>query len=98
MALNDATDLAEALSADGDFDVTVDGDDLLVRGRPFARVTANGLAVHLPPARSADLLARGMAEAAEPSGWVLAPDHENWHELASEARDFVGEPPVGRDS
>ena len=35
MANDDLAELFDALSADGDWDVTAEGTDLLVRGRPF---------------------------------------------------------------
>ncbi|HEY8319470.1 MAG TPA: hypothetical protein VIG76_11610 [Amnibacterium sp.] len=99
----DVDTLQIALTEDGDLDVTADGDDLFVQGRRFARVTSQGLVVDLPQARAADLVARGIAAPGPSDGtargeWVVIADREDWHELASEGRDFVGEPPVGHDS
>ncbi|MCU1474889.1 hypothetical protein [Amnibacterium sp.] len=103
MTEQDVDALAAALTEDGDLDVSADGDDLLVHGRRFARVTDQGLIVDLPARRSADLLDRGIAapgpaDERATGAWVVVADRENWHELASEARDFVGEPPIGRQS
>jgi hypothetical protein len=95
--------VALALALDEDDDVTVTPDSLLVKGRTFARLAGDGLAVDLPEHRAADLLERGIATAghgtADARGrWVVVEDLDTWQELASEAHQFVGEPPVGRDS
>lgn len=96
-------DVASALQNDPDDDVSVDGSRLLVHGRPFASLDGDELLVEFPAARAIDLVTRGMASAAsgpaEARGtWVSVGDSENWLELATEAHQFVGEPPVGRQS
>lgn len=96
-------DVAFALQSDPDDDVTLDGDRLLVKGRLFAYLDGPALVVDLPAARSADLVARGIATAAGgdavPSGaWTAVAAEDDWPELAAEAHQFVGEPAVGRDS
>ena len=98
----DVDTLQVALTEDGDLDVTAEGDDLSC-GAALRRVTSQGLVVDLPQARAADLVARGIAAPGPSDGtargeWVVIADREDWHELASEGRDFVGEPPVGHDS
>jgi hypothetical protein len=83
--------------------VSVAADGLLVNGAIFARLEGNDLLVELPPARAADLVERGIAErfAVERQphrDWVRVSDLQLWPELAREAHEFVGEPPVGGDS
>jgi len=96
--------LTTHLRADPDFDVDVTPDGLLVKGRLFAFLDGDDLVVELSPARAADLVAREQARPfvgspGEPSPtWVRVSDWELWFELGSEAHDFVGEPPVGRQS
>lgn len=100
------SDVSLALQADPDADVTAAADSLLVRGRVFAALEGDSLVVDLPAFRAADLVHRGMAslaaeaaDAAKASGVrVKVDDIENWLELATEAHQFVGEPPVGRQS
>ncbi len=101
------SDVALALQADPDDDVTVDGTRLLVKGKLFAFVDGEHLVVDVPASRAADLVVRGIATAvpdaaaapARPHGaWAGIEDAENWLELATEAHQFVGEPPVGRQS
>jgi hypothetical protein len=102
------SDVALALQADPDDDVAVEGTRLLVKGKPFAFVDGAHLVVDLPANRAADLVVRGIAtvvpdettaSATAPQGaWVGIDDAENWLELATEAHQFVGEPPVGRQS
>jgi hypothetical protein len=101
------SDVALALQADPDDDVTVEGTRLLVKGTLFAFVDGAQLIVDVPAQRAADLVVRGIATVvsdataatAQPHGaWVGIDDAENWLELATEAHQFVGEPPVGRQS
>ena len=102
------SDVALALQGDPDDDVTVEGSSLRVKGKLFAFVGGDQLIVDLPAARAADLVVRGIATvapdetaaAAAPAqgAWVSIEDAENWLELATEAHQFVGEPPVGRQS
>jgi hypothetical protein len=98
------SDVSLALQADPDADVTATASTLLVHGRVFAALVGDSLVVDLPEARAADLIHRGMASAApavtSPAAGVRVSvdDVENWLELATEAHQFVGEPPVGRQS
>lgn len=97
------SDLSLELRGDPDDDVTAEQDRLLVHGRAFAALDGDALLVDLPAHRATDLVARGMATPASgPTAavgtWVTVPDTENWGELAAEAHQFVGEPPVGRQS
>ena len=93
----------DALLGDPDDDVQLNGTQLSVKGSVFARLEADELLVDLPAARAADLVSRGIASPAAHDGasggaWVSIHDVENWVELAGEAHQFVGEPPVGRQS
>ena len=96
--------LTTQLLDDPDLDVSVTVTGLHVRGRLFAYLDDDALAVDLPRSRAADLVERGVAAPivagrAEPKGsWVSIADAEDWPELASEAHQFVGEPAVGMDS
>ena len=94
--------VSDALLGDPDDDVRLDGTRLTVKGSVFARLEGEELLVALPPARAADLVSRGIASPASGDGgngaWVSIHDVENWVELAGEAHQFVGEPPVGRQS
>ena len=97
------TAVSEALLSDPDDDVQLEGTRLSVKGRAFARLVDDELLVDLPTARAADLVSRGIADRAEGDAtavgaWVAIHDSENWVELAGEAHQFVGEPPVGRQS
>ena len=97
------SDVSLALRNDPDDDVTVDGNVLLVHGTPFASLDRDALIVDLPGSRAADLVERGMASLVEETATtvgvrVAVGDTENWLELATEAHQFVGEPPVGRQS
>lgn len=96
-------DVAFALQSDPDDDVTLDGDRLLVKGRPFAYLDGSALVVDLPALRSADLVERGIATPATGStaatgAWTAITAEDDWPELAAEAHQFVGEPAVGHDS
>lgn len=92
------------LLLDEDYDVDMTPDGLLVKGRLFAFLDGEHLVVELPEARSADLRRRGIAvpfqgDHGGPSrNWVRVSDRQLWSELAREAHQFVGEPPVGRQS
>jgi len=95
--------VTDALLSDPDDDVRVDGAQLSVKGTVFARLDGDELLVDLPVARAADLVVRGIASRAAGGvvaigEWVSIHDVENWVELAGEAHQFVGEPPVGRQS
>lgn len=95
--------VTDALLSDADNDVRADGTRLLVKGTVFARFDGEELLLDLPAARAADLVARGIGSAAggdapAVGAWVSIHDVENWVELAGEAHQFVGEPPVGRQS
>jgi hypothetical protein len=83
--------------------VSVGAEGLLVHGTVFARLEGDDLLVELPPTRAADLVERGIAERfvleGEPDrNWVRVSDLQLWPELAREAHEYVGEPPVGGDS
>jgi hypothetical protein len=95
--------VSDVLLGDPDDDVKLDGTRLTVKGTVFARLEGDDLLVALPAARAADLVSRGIAgpasgDAASGVVWVSIHDVENWIELAGEAHQFVGEPPVGRQS
>jgi hypothetical protein len=96
-------DLARALVADPDDDVTVADTTLSVKGVPFAVLAGDALLVDLPYGRSNDLVDREVAAPADGPApakgrWVSVSDIENWRELAGEAHQFVGEPAFGGDS
>ncbi|MDQ1597233.1 MAG: hypothetical protein QOI70_657 [Microbacteriaceae bacterium] len=83
--------------------VSVAAEGLLVHGTVFARLEGDDLLVELPPARAADLVERGIAERFAVHGqsgrnWARVSDLQLWPELAREAHEYVGEPPVGGDS
>ena len=94
----------QELLADPDDDVAETREGLVVKGVLFAfQSSGDGLVVDLPKARAADLVQRGVAraytDARAPHGqWVAVADSEDSLELATEAHQFVGEPPVGRQS
>ncbi|WP_438854778.1 hypothetical protein [Agromyces sp. M3QZ16-3] len=96
--------VANELLHDADYDVDATPDGLLVKGRLFAFLDGGQLVVDLPAARSADLQARGIvvpfhsARGGDSRTWVRVSDRELWSELAREAHEFVGEPPVGHQS
>lgn len=84
-------------------DVTVAPEGLLVHGRLFAFLEGDDLVVEVPPARANDLVERGVAARFAAEGrslrnWVRVSDPQLWPELAREAHEFVGEPPVGGQS
>jgi hypothetical protein len=79
--------------------VVASDDALSVHGRVFATVVGDDLVVSLPTARITDLVFRGVAAAVDGEpGKVRVSDLEIWNELAREAYEFVGEPPVGGES
>lgn len=92
------------LLMDEDFDVDLTPDGLLVQGKLFAFLDGTDLVVELPEARATDLRERGVAEPFSgtqggPSrNWIRVSDLQLWSELAREAHQYVGEPPVGRQS
>ena len=92
------------LLLDEDLDVDETPDGLLVHGKLFAFLEGSELVVELPEARSIDLQLRGIATAFSgahggPSrNWIRVGDRELWSELAHEAHEYVGEPPVGRET
>ena len=96
------TAVSDALLGDPDDDVQLEGTQLTVKGTVFARLEGDELLVVLPASRAADLVSRGIAgparDGASSGAWVSIHDVENWVELAGEAHQFVGEPPVGRQS
>jgi hypothetical protein len=77
--------------------VAVTDEGLTVHGQLFALLIDDDLVVCLSPERTADLVARGIAVAHE-GDWVRINDQQLWAELAREAHEFVGEPPVGGQS
>jgi len=80
--------------------VTVSDEGLLVRGKLFAFLVDDELVVDVAAARAGDLVARGVAErySHESREWVRVADLQLWPELAREAHEHVGEPPVGGQS
>jgi len=92
------------LLMDEDYDVDLTPDGLLVKGRLFAFLDGEDLVVELPESRSTDLQKRGIAMAfhstkgGDSRNWVRVADLQLWSELAREAHQFVGEPPVGHQS
>lgn len=96
--------VTDELLDDTDYDVDTTPDGLLVKGHLFAFLEDGDLVVELPEARSVDLRARGIAtpfrstRGGDSRTWVRVADRELWSELAREAHEYVGEPPVGRQS
>ena len=91
------------LLADEDVDVDFTPDGLLVRGTLFAFLDGTELVVQVPAARASDLLSRGVVSSFTGGGrtsrnWVRVSDLQLWSELAREAHEHVGKPPVGRQS
>lgn len=106
-SLKDAvfSELEFALLHDADRDVVETEAGLTVKGRLFAyRVPSGRLIVDLPVKRADDLVDRGVgvevADSPHPAMgiWVSISDAMDWAELAREGHEFVGEPPVGRQS
>lgn len=95
-------DLSIELADENDH-VTVSPQGLFVRGKIFAFLVGDDLAVEIPPARATDLVTRGVAAVYSSTehperNWVKVSSLELWPELAREAHEFVGEPPVGGQS
>jgi hypothetical protein len=83
--------------------VTLDDDGLAVHGTVFAYLAGDDLVVDLSSARASDLVQRGMATRVTQGGirsrdLVGVSDLSLWPELAREAHEYVGEPPVGGES
>jgi len=83
--------------------VTVDADGLLVHGTIFAFLDGDDLVVDLPAARASDLVERQQGTRFRRDGvksrdLVKVRDRSLWSELAREAHEYVGEPPVGGQS
>jgi hypothetical protein len=91
---------AEVQQYDG---VAVQPDGLYVYGKLFAFLADDNLVVELPLGRMGDLEVRGQvtpfaSERHPTRDWVRVADRELWPELAREAHEYVGEPPVGGES
>ncbi|MCU1475766.1 MAG: hypothetical protein JWQ64_459 [Subtercola sp.] len=83
--------------------VTSTDEGLLVHGTLFAFRQGDDLVVEVPKPRASDLKKRGVAYSFKVDGrssrdWVRVSDLQLWPELAREAHEFVGEPPVGGES
>jgi hypothetical protein len=83
--------------------VAVRPDGLYVYGRLFAFLVDDDLVVELALPRMGDLEARGIvvpfeSEQHPTRDWVRVSDRQLWSELAREAHEYVGEPPVGGES
>jgi hypothetical protein len=83
--------------------VTLTSDGLAVNGNLFAFADGDDIVVDLSAARASDLVHRGMGAHFSRDGeksrdWVSVNDQSLWSELAREAHEYVGEPPVGGES
>jgi hypothetical protein len=83
--------------------VRVDEDGLHVSGTVFAFLAGDDLVVDLPASRASDLVERGQGTRLRTDGvksrdLVSVNDRSLWSELAREAHEYVGEPPVGGQS
>jgi hypothetical protein len=83
--------------------VTIDVDGLLVHGTVFAFLSGDDLVVDLPAGRASDLVEREQGTRLKIDGvksrdLVSVSDRSLWSELAREAHEYVGEPPVGGQS
>jgi hypothetical protein len=83
--------------------VAVDIDGLLVHGTVFAFLSGDSLVVDLPAARASDLVEREQGtrltiDGVKSRDLVSVSDRSLWSELAREAHEYVGEPPVGGQS
>jgi hypothetical protein len=83
--------------------VTVDVDGLLVHGTIFAFLSGDDLVVDLPTGRASDLVERQQGtrfriDGVKSRDLVKVRDRSLWSELAREAHEYVGEPPVGGQS
>jgi hypothetical protein len=96
--------VVDELLEDPDYDVDFTPDGLLAKGHLFAFLDGRELVVELPERRSVDLQRRGIAvpfhstQGGQSRTWVRVADRELWSELAREAHEYVGEPPIGRQS
>jgi hypothetical protein len=70
---------------------------LFVHGLPFGRLVDQSLSVRLPVDRVTDLQQRGIIRGHQ-GDWVFVTDETLWTEMARESHEYVGEPPVGRQS
>jgi hypothetical protein len=83
--------------------VTIDTDGLLVHGTIFAFLSDDDLVVDLPAKRASDLVERQQGtrfrlDGVKSRDLVKVRDRSLWSELAREAHEYVGEPPVGGQS
>lgn len=83
--------------------VRLTSDGLAVNGTLFAFRDEDTLVVDLSAERAADLVHRGIGAHYKHDGqasrdWVSIDDLTLWSELAREAQEYVGEPPVGGES
>jgi hypothetical protein len=83
--------------------VAAESEGLLVHGKLFAFLDDDDLIVDVPATRADDLVTREIAVRykldAHPSReWIRVGDLQLWPELAREAHEYVGEPPVGGQS
>jgi len=106
MAQNLAAQKFEDLSielVDSNDGVSVTDAGLLVHGILFAFLLENDLVVDVSRLRARDLVKRGVAASYIHDGhpdrhWVRVSETQLWSELAREAHEYVGEPPVGGQS
>ena len=92
--------IGEFTQAEG---VTVRADGMYVHGKLFAFFDNGELVVQVPLGRLADLEYRGVAapyvsERHPTRDWITVSDPQLWPEMAREAHEYVGEPPVGGES
>ncbi|MDQ1548285.1 MAG: hypothetical protein QOH69_3189 [Actinomycetota bacterium] len=83
--------------------VRLDVDGLLVNGTIFAFLSGDELVVDLPASRASDLVEREQGtrfrlDGVKSRDLVKVRDRSLWSELAREAHEYVGEPPVGGQS
>lgn len=83
--------------------VRLTSDGLAVDGTLFAFRDGDAIVLDLPAQRAADLVHRGQGAHYKHDGetsrdWVSVTDLTLWSELAREAQEYVGEPPVGGQS
>lgn len=83
--------------------VSITDAGLLVHGVLFAFLRENDLVVDVSGLRASDLVKRGVAASYIHDGhpdrhWVRVSETQLWSELAREAHEYVGEPPVGGQS
>lgn len=95
--------LTRALLRDEHLDVELARGGLHVRGRLFAFLDGAELVVQVPEARAVELQGREVATAFEVVGhvnrtWVRVRDRFLWPEMAREAHQYVGHPPLGGES